>query len=125
MTVSTLIKLPMKRALALIGYQMQRLEPEPPPAPPSEPSFGAQLPLWDTDAEFRALRREMEGHKLVSDVDSYFSYRAARSALQLSGEVAEVGVYKGGTARMLAKVFAPAGKTVHLFDTFAGMPQVD
>src|SRR4051812_23722242 len=123
MTVSSAIKIPMKRALALIGYQMLRLEPEPPPAepppPPPEPSFGAQLPLWDTDAAFQALRREMEGHTLVSDVDSYFSYRAARSALKLPGEVAEVGVYKGGTARMLAKIFAPTGKTVYLFDTFA------
>ena len=124
MTVPSLIKLPMKRALALIGYQMLRLEPDPSPAPQDEP-FGRQLPLWDTDAEFQALRREMEGHTLVSDVDSYFSYRAARSTLQLSGQVAEVGVYKGGTARMLAKIFAPAGKTVHLFDTFAGMPPTD
>ena len=128
MTLSSAIKRPMKRALALIGYQMLRLEqPEPTPAPPQEteePS-GRQLPLWDTDAEFQALRREMEGHTLVSDVDSYFSYRAARSVLKLAGDVAEVGVYKGGTARMLAKIFAPTGKTVHLFDTFAGMPAVD
>ena len=125
MTVPYVIKQPMKRALALIGYQMLRLEPEPPPAPPQEPSFGAQLPLWDTDVEFQALRREMEGHTLVSDVDSYFSYRAARTTLRLAGDVAEVGVYKGGTARMLAKIFAPTGKTVHLFDTFEGMPAVD
>jgi O-methyltransferase len=34
-------------------------------------------------------------------------------------------VFRGGTARLLAKITAPAGKTVHLFDTFAGMPSVD
>jgi O-methyltransferase len=132
MTVSRRLKAPLKRAFALLGYQVLKLEPEPapaaepaPPPPPDEPSFGAQLPLWNTDAEFQALRREMEGYTLVSDVDSYFSYRFARNVRRLSGEVAEVGVYKGGTARMLAKVFAPTGKTVHLFDTFAGMPPVD
>lgn len=128
MRVPGLLKAPLKRAFATIGYQVLRLEEEKPEeasAAPDEPSFGAQLPLWDTDADFQALRREMEGHTLVSDVDSYFSYGLARNALELPGDVAEVGVYKGGTARMLAKVFAPTGKTVHLFDTFAGMPPVD
>ena len=131
MTVSSLLKAPLKRAFALIGYQVLRLEPEPEapqepqPPPADEPTFGQQLPLWNTDAEFQALRREMEGHTLVSDVDSYFSYHLAHNARSLPGEVAEVGVYKGGTARMLAKVFEPTGKTVHLFDTFAGMPPTD
>ncbi len=125
MSVSSVIKFPMKRALALIGYQMFRLEPEPRPGSPGELPSGARLPLWDSDAEFQAIRREMEGNTLVSDVDAYFSYRAALGTLKLAGEVAEVGVYKGGTARMLAKIFAPTGKTVHLFDTFAGMPAVD
>jgi len=39
---------------------------------------------------------------------------------EFMGEVVEVGVYKGGTARLLA--LALPHKTVHLFDTFAGMP---
>jgi O-methyltransferase len=111
-----------------MGYQVSRLDPAP-SAPsdgaPQEASFGAQLPLWDTDAAFQSLRREMEGHTLVSDVDSYFSYCLARSVSSLPGEVAEVGVYKGGTARMLAKIFGATSKSVHLFDTFAGMPPVD
>jgi len=36
-----------------------------------------------------------------------------------------VGVYKGGTARLLAAVFRKCDKPVHLFDTFQGMPAVD
>jgi O-methyltransferase len=130
MTVSGVLKAPVKRVLASLGYQILRLEPKPPPVEPEppaapEPSFGMQLPLWNSDTAFQALRREMEGHTLVSDVDSYFTYRLACHLRRLPGEVAEVGVYKGGTARMLAKVFAATGKTVHLFDTFAGMPPVD
>ncbi|HEV7992643.1 MAG TPA: TylF/MycF/NovP-related O-methyltransferase [Gemmatimonadaceae bacterium] len=120
------LKAPLKRALALLGYQIARLEQEPEAAPPQPTeSFGRQLPLWDTDTAFQALRREMEGYTLVSDVDSYFTYRFAQHARSLPGDVAEVGVYKGGTARMLAKIFASSGKAVHLFDTFAGMPPVD
>lgn len=39
------------------------------------------------------------------------------------GDVAEVGVYKGGSARMLAD-FMPEC-TIYLFDTFDGMPQTN
>src|SRR5688500_841086 len=52
MTVARRLKAPLKRAFALLGYQVLRLEPEPaepppsPEPPPDEPSFGAQLPLW-------------------------------------------------------------------------------
>lgn len=39
----------------------------------------------------------------------------------LAGNVAEVGVYKGGTAYLLSQNTA---KQVYLFDTFQGMPKV-
>lgn len=44
----------------------------------------------------------------------------ASRASVLDGDVAEVGVYKGGTALMLAEVFPR--RTVYAFDTFGGMP---
>ena len=37
------------------------------------------------------------------------------------GEVAECGVYKGGTAKILAELVSD--RPLHLFDTFCGMPQ--
>jgi len=37
----------------------------------------------------------------------------------LSGDVAEVGVYKGGTAKILCQY---SDSNIHLFDTFEGMP---
>lgn len=52
-------------------------------------------------------------------------YQYAKQAAELPGDVAEVGVYKGGTARLLAKVFESTNKTIHLFDTFSGMPPSD
>lgn len=39
------------------------------------------------------------------------------------GDLAEVGVYRGGTLRLLA-LLAPR-RTVHGFDTFRGMPETD
>lgn len=42
---------------------------------------------------------------------------------KLQGDIAEVGVYRGGSARQLAEAFP--NKTIHLFDTFSGMPKSD
>lgn len=38
---------------------------------------------------------------------------------ELEGDVAEVGVYKGGTAKIICEATT---KPVHLFDTFKGLP---
>ncbi len=44
----------------------------------------------------------------------------AESARQLPGAAAEVGVYKGGSAHLIASTLPD--KKVYLFDTFTGMP---
>jgi len=44
----------------------------------------------------------------------------AKDLVMLPGEVAEVGVYRGGSAAVLCRSFPT--KTVHLFDTFSGIP---
>lgn len=42
----------------------------------------------------------------------------------VSGHIAEVGVYKGGTACLL-RLYCNSTKWLYLFDTFIGMPAVD
>jgi len=44
-------------------------------------------------------------------------------AENIPGNAAEVGVYRGGTARIIAK--CTNNKLVHLFDTFSGLPAPD
>ena len=100
----------IKILLAKFGYQIQRL---------------IALPLWDYDDYFNDLRKQIIGHTLVDKPQCYILYQYAKHAAGLPGDVAEVGVYKGGTARLLAKVFESTGKTIHLFDTFSGMPISD
>ncbi len=46
----------------------------------------------------------------------------AVKARKMYGDFAELGVYKGGVAKMLSEV-AP-NKVMHLFDTFMGMPNI-
>jgi predicted O-methyltransferase YrrM len=43
-----------------------------------------------------------------------------RSVRHIEGDLAEFGVYRGGSARLIARAF-PA-RLLYLFDTFAGMP---
>ena len=41
----------------------------------------------------------------------------------MPGDIAEVGVYKGGSAKIICS--AKGDKHLHLFDTFEGLPKVD
>lgn len=132
MPIPSALKAPVKKWFATLGYEVRRAAPPPRSRPPPSQetlidglSAGAPLPLWEEDASFQALRRQFEGQTVVPESDSYLLFQFAQQVRALSGDAAEVGVYKGGTARMLAKTLEPAGKSVHLFDTFAGMPLTD
>jgi hypothetical protein len=43
----------------------------------------------------------------------------------LTGDVAELGVYRGSTARIIAELATRIGGIAYLFDTFAGLPEGD
>jgi O-methyltransferase len=51
-------------------------------------------------------------------------YKAAEEAVPLDGEFWECGVYKGGSARMLAELLRAKPRPLRLFDTFAGFSGV-
>ena len=78
---------------------------------------------WESDAEFLRLHSEIKDHTLVDPIRCFMLYQLARNARSIGGDVAELGVYRGGTGRLLSKVLA--AKTVYLFDTFDGMPVRD
>lgn len=52
-------------------------------------------------------------------------WQIVRQALELRGDVVECGVYKGGTALLLARAMArsSANGRLLLFDTFQGLPE--
>jgi hypothetical protein len=49
-------------------------------------------------------------------------YQFLSYAITLEGDVAHLGVYKGGSAAVLASLIEKTRKTYHLFDTFEGLP---
>jgi O-methyltransferase len=64
---------------------------------------------------------------LVSADRCYVIYTLLKQALTLEGDVWECGVYRGGTAAMIAKIITErgTGKKLFLFDTYSGMPETD
>jgi len=102
----------VQRILMKFGYAIYNVKSSP-------------LRLWEDDSNFMALMQQIKGYTLVDNARCFMISQLSRQAYAVSGDVAEIGVYKGGTAKLLARLFEGKNKTVHLFDTFSGMPPAD
>ena len=58
---------------------------------------------------------------LLSAYECYIVHSLALAQSQQPGELAEVGTYQGGSARLICE--AKGDRTFHVFDTFEGLPQ--
>ena len=62
----------------------------------------------------------------MKEDSAYLIRQFSRHCLHLPGDFAECGVYKGGSAYLIASTLAESGinkeRQLHLFDTFQGMP---
>ena len=54
--------------------------------------------------------------------EAYHVYSIVKSQSNLEGEMAEVGVYQGGSAKIICET--KGNRKLHLFDTFQGLPDV-
>ena len=80
--------------------------------------------FWDIDQGFIKIYKEINEKTLVKIDRCYMLYQFAKHAATLpTGDVAQVGIYKGGTAKMIAECFLNSKKLVYLFDTFEGLPK--
>lgn len=61
-----------------------------------------------------------ENELWVTTAEAALIHSFAKAQRRVPGDMAEVGVYKGATARMICD--AKGDATLHLFDTFAGLP---
>lgn len=83
---------------------------------------------WLGYGEFGRLFEMCRGYTLVSADRCHVLYSLASQVMKLQGDFYECGVYKGGTAILLAELIASKAtspKKLHLFDTFHGMPDTD
>ncbi len=109
------IKLFVKFLLSKFGFQIQRI-------PSSKPN---PIHLENDDETFGSLMKQIEGYTIVSRARCFILYQFAKQARTMNADVSEIGVYRGGTAKLISKVVAGNAQTVHLFDTFSGMPPTD
>ncbi len=65
-------------------------------------------------------RRELRGTGPIA-IEAFVIHSIARAQTKVPGDFAEVGVFTGGSARMMCEV--KGEKHLRLFDTFAGLPQ--
>jgi hypothetical protein len=69
----------------------------------------------------KKIRSETE--LLLEDIEAWHIFMAVKQTQKVPGDIAEVGVYKGGSAKIICT--AKGDKPLHLFDTFEGLPRVD
>ena len=67
----------------------------------------------------RQARRERRS--LLTAYEAYMVYSLARAYHHLPGDMAEVGVFQGASAKLICE--AKGDKPLHLFDTFEGLPK--
>ena len=99
--------------------------------------------MWEYNPKFMLKRANLQNHSIARETDFikvYIELRKDRSCLLmlremyniyeaiirtriLDGSIAEVGVYKGGSAKLISEF--KQDKTLYLFDTFEGMPETD
>jgi O-methyltransferase len=120
-----------QRMLNSLGFEVHRL-PRFPRRPQEQQTPDAKYyrPLfspWLGYGEFARYYDLAKHGTLVSADRCWIIYSLCRQALFLNGDIWECGVYKGGTAAMLAQIVydGTSLKRLHLFDTFEGMPETD
>jgi len=81
------------------------------------------------DVAFRAqdysLIRQVlsETDMLLLQDEAYQVLSCARATSKIPGDIAEVGVYRGGSARLMCGELT--GRSLYLFDTFEGLPKTN
>lgn len=89
--------------------------------------FAAELELAgmslhkDSDVTQLIRRVRSERRWLITSNEAFVVYSLARAQRQLDGELVEVGVYEGGSAKLICE--AKGDRAFHIFDTFAGLPE--
>ncbi len=80
--------------------------------------------FFGDDERRRALsliqRVHEERNMLLADHEAYQIMMFAKRTQKIEGAIAEVGVYRGGSAKLIAETVPD--KEIHLFDSFEGLP---
>ena len=88
-------------------------------------NFLGLIDFWENNPEFEIIFNSAQKTHGNNVLRCFMLYQFLKLTDKLRGDVAEVGVYKGRTAKVLALTSEKLNKNVYLFDTFSGMPETD
>jgi hypothetical protein len=125
----------IRSAIHLTGFDIRRRPKEATPVVEEPTSYGIPdeefyepvFSPWKGYGDFANYYALAEPSSLVSPDRCYILLTLAKQASRISGTWMECGVYRGGTAAMFAKLIQNLDLdcTLHLFDTFEGMPETN
>ena len=75
------------------------------------------------DSKFLEILNKIGDNRGADNEENYTLYSSLKATKNLQGDIAEVGVYKGGTARLICEI--KGDKNLYLFDTFEGLPETN
>lgn len=78
-------------------------------------------PTSRTEAFRQALSVKRDGRLLLTPLECVQVLECVKATARLGAVMAEVGVFRGGSARLIRA--ADRDRPLHLFDTFAGLPE--
>ena len=93
------------------------------------PGYGPVAPVadyrpWDIDKTFLAVFEQVREHTKLDVFRAYALWRYAEQSAKLPGDILEVGVWRGGSAALMAAALHELGvnnRRVVLADTFRGV----
>jgi O-methyltransferase len=104
----------IRRLLKRFGWKIVRDLPE--------PVVFAPLEFWLWDDEFKEYFYIIHKKTMVDMKRCYMLYQLCKHVKPLPGEAAEVGVWRGGTGKLISRMLPD--KKVYLCDTFEGLPPI-
>lgn len=81
-------------------------------------------PLWLDDTEFVDIYRKVKHRILLDPARCFVLLQAARRQKTVPGNIVELGSYRCGSAPFLTANDSATQKTLHIIDSFAGLPEV-
>ncbi len=78
---------------------------------------------WLDDEGFKTVYEIAKACTMVDIYRCYELYRLAQQCRNVAGDIVEIGVWRGGTAALMARALPE--KAAHLFDTFTGVAKQD
>ena len=82
---------------------------------------------WLDDREFLSTLNDIEGYTLVDIYRLFELWELGKQCARLGGDFIEVGVWRGGSGALLARVLThcKSQKKIYLADTFCGVVKAD